>query len=353
MSTRVPEDGDARAPVRWPVVRYVVGVIIGVAVLFVLYSQRGDLSAVAHEMAHLDPSWMAASMAAQVASILAFSYLQRIVLASGDTTIGVARLFAVSLANNAIALTVPGEPAVSSAYRYREYRRHGASAALAGWTILTIMIGQAIGLSLLLLTGVVVTLAAGTHGDPTGVAVVGLLIVVAAGAVLVRRDLILATLEGVVRIAQRVSGHPTGGLSRRVSATLRRMREMRPRRAATIGIVALATLTWSLDLACLLCAFAAVRAPIPHDAVVLAYGVAQVVAVLPIVPGGLGLVEGSLAVVLVAYGAARVPTLSAVLAYRLVDYWLAVAVGWLAVGLLALGDRTPRGASPGTDPHVG
>jgi uncharacterized protein (TIRG00374 family) len=60
---------------------------------------------------------------------------------------------------------------------------------------------------------------------------------------------------------------------------------------------------------------------------------------LPIVPGGLGIVEGSLAVVLVAYGASRLPAVSAVLAFRIVNYWLAVAVGWVSVGLVALQSR--------------
>jgi uncharacterized membrane protein YbhN (UPF0104 family) len=31
-----------------------------------------------------------------------------------------------------------------------------------------------------------------------------------------------------------------------------------------------------------------------------------------------------------------VPAVSAVLAFRIVNYWLAVAVGWVSVGLVAL-----------------
>jgi uncharacterized membrane protein YbhN (UPF0104 family) len=61
-----------------------------------------------------------------------------------------------------------------------------------------------------------------------------------------------------------------------------------------------------------------------------------VVGSFPVVPGGLGIVEGSLAVILVAYGAGRVPALSAAITFRIVNFWLAIAVGWVSVGLIAL-----------------
>ena len=75
----------------------------------------------------------------------------------------------------------------------------------------------------------------------------------------------------------------------------------------------------------------------------LAYGAAQIVSSLPVVPGGLGVVEGSLAVLLVAYGVARGPAISAALAYRLVSFWLVVAMGWISVGLIAYQGRRRLG----------
>ena len=69
-------------------------------------------------------------------------------------------------------------------------------------------------------------------------------------------------------------------------------------------------------------------------------------------PGGLGIVEGSLAVVLVAYGAGRVPAVSAALAFRIVNFWLAIAVGWLSVVLIAYRLRR-RGPALASGPVVG
>jgi putative heme transporter len=338
------EQSEERAHVgRWSLVRYLFGLAIGIFVLVALFSQRGDLVATWHHLSTLNWGWMLSAVLAELGSILTFAYLQHRTLRFGGSQIRTAPLFVISLANNAIAYTVPGEPAISSAFRYRQYRRRGATQEASGWSILTIMISQAIGLSSILLLGVLTTLFSGSHGNLTGIALVGLVIIVGAGVLLVRRDLLLRFFEAAVRFAQRVTGHPKGSIGERLSSTLQKMREIHLGPSATFEVVFLATLTWALDVACLLCAFGAVHAPIPWDGVLLAYGVAQIVAVLPIVPGGIGLVEGSLAVILVAYGSARVPALSTALVYRLVNYWLMVAIGWTAfAAVVGANRRTDR-----------
>jgi putative heme transporter len=340
------ESSEVRSRIdRWAVARYVVGIALGIVVLVVLFSQRGDLVSVWHQLAKVNWAWAVAAVGAEAASVLAFSLLQQRALAASGAAIGLASLMAISLANNAIALTVPGEPVVSGAFRFRQYRRRGADDATSGWVILTVIIAQAIGLSLLLLTGVLIGLLTGSNGGLTGVTLFGLVIIVIAGAVLVRRHLLLRCIGSLVRATQRVTGHPRGDFGDRVTSTLARMHEFDLGTTGTLSVVVVATLTWFLDFCCLLCAFGAVHAPVPHDGVLLAYGVAQIVAVLPIVPGGLGLVEGSLAVILVAYGAHRVPALSTVLVYRFISYWLAVAVGWTTFAALMLVARRTDGAS--------
>ena len=326
----------------WPLVRYVIGVVLGALVLVALFTQRGNLHSALHELAFVNGWWVLAAVVAEFGSIFVFGLLQRWVLRIGGATLALGPLLVISLANNAIANTVPGEPAVSSAFRYHEYRRRGASGAGSGWAILTIIIAQAIGMSSLLLFGVIVTIATSASASITGVALIGVLVIVFAGSVLVRRDLLLRFLRVLVRVAQRVTGHPRGDAASRVHATIDRMREIRLSPLETARVIALALGVWALDLACLLFAFTAVHAPVPWHGVVLAYGVAQIVAVLPIVPGGLGLVEGGLTVVLVAYGSTRVHALSTVLIYRAVSFWLAVIVGWMCFGLLAVVARRAR-----------
>jgi putative heme transporter len=344
------------------VARYAVGVLLGCVVLLLLVGKRGELSAAWRQLAGASAEWTAAAIAAESLSLLAFAFLQQRVLRLSGTSMPLPGLFLLSLANDAIANSVPGEPAVSSAYRFRYYRRRGASGASAGWTIFTILIAQAIGMSLLLLLGVVVALAGSTSTLGAGITVIGLVIVLGAGAILIRRDLVLrlasAAVRGVDRLSRRrapagtqrtlaaeaggtqrtlaaEAGATRGTLAVRIERTLTRMREIPLSPGSTVAVVAIAGAVWCCDFLCLLCMFRAVHSPIPWHGVLLAYGVAQVVGSFPVVPGGLGIVEGSLAVVLVAYGAGRVPAVSAALAFRIVNFWLAIAVGWLSAGLIA------------------
>jgi putative heme transporter len=317
------------------VLRYVLGILVGFVVLVLLLGRRGEFSAAWHELGTASLGWVAAAVGAESLSLLSFAWLQRLVLRLSGSVISLPGLFALSLANDAIAATVPGEPAVSSAYRYRYYRRRGASGASAGWTIFTVLLGQAIGMALLLLAGVLVALAGSTSAVGAGVTVVGLLIVLAAGAVLVRRDLVLRLAGVLVRSARRVTGHPRGSIGARIEATLARMREIPLSRRSAVAVVAIAFAVWGCDFCCLVCGFRAVHAAIPWHGVLLAYGAAQVAGSVPLIPGGFGIVEGSLSVVLVAYGVGRVPAVSAVLAFRAVNFWLAIAAGWVTAGLIA------------------
>jgi putative heme transporter len=323
---------------RKEIVRYIIGVAAGFVVLLLLFGKRSELLPAWRQLSHADFGWVIAAVSAEALSLLTFGYLQNLVLRLSGANVPLGPLAALSLANEAIANTVPGEPAISSAYRYRFYRRFGASGASAGWTIFTILVAQAMSMSLLLLLGVLVALAGSTGGEYTGLAIVGLVIVVAAVAVLARRDLILRLAEALTRAAGRGARRGTGdtpGLAARIESTFARMREIPLSVRSTLGVVGVAAAVWLGDFLCLVCSFWAIHAAVPWDGVLLAYGVAQVAGSLPIVPGGIGIIEGSLAIILITYGASRPSALAAALIYRIISFWLSITVGWISVGMIA------------------
>lgn len=96
------------------------------------------------------------------------------------------------------------------------------------------------------------------------------------------------------------------------------------------GALAAAEGRWLFDFLTLLAALEAVDARPRLTLALLAYCAAQLLAQVPITPGGLGIVEagmtGTLALAGVPAGAAAVATL----AYRLASYWLPLPAGAVA-----------------------
>ena len=89
---------------------------------------------------------------------------------------------------------------------------------------------------------------------------------------------------------------------------------------------------WLFDWLTLMAALAAVGQHPRPSLVLLAFCAAQLLAQIPITPGGLGVVEAGLTGFLALIGVPAAAAAVAVLAYRLVSYWLALpagGVGWL------------------------
>jgi uncharacterized protein (TIRG00374 family) len=123
---------------------------------------------------------------------------------------------------------------------------------------------------------------------------------------------------------------------RRRSAPLRalpdRLRRERDKLLATLGPqwrqAVLATVgRWAFDYATLLAALAAVGSTPRPALVLLAFCAAQVLAQVPVTPGGLGFVEAGLTATLALAGVGPGKAVLATLAYRLFAYWLQLPAG--------------------------
>jgi uncharacterized protein (TIRG00374 family) len=106
---------------------------------------------------------------------------------------------------------------------------------------------------------------------------------------------------------------------------------------------------WVFDYVALLLALAAVDAHPAPSAVLLAFCVAQALALIPLTPGGLGFVEAGLTGTLALAGVSSGAAVAATLAYRLAAYWLPLPVGAIAyvVHARTFGRPDPKPA-PGT-----
>lgn len=295
----------------------------------VISANSDELSGVTDLLTHLQIGWALAALAAECVAYMASTLLQGHLLKAGGASVGFTPLLAINLAGNAINVTLPGGGALATVFAYRQLRRHGADAAVTTWTVVAFAALTSLSLAGLALVGLIIS---GPEGPVGGLwPLIGLLIVgpLLGGAVLFRPSVLARFGIPVVAAVRRLTGRPRRTADDLVLPLVQRLEVVEPRRRDLIIGAVYALANWVADCTCLLAAFLAVGAAVPWRGLLVAYGAAQVASNVPITPGGLGVVEGSLAVALVAYGGATGGTVAAVVVYRLVSFWIAVALGWL------------------------
>jgi hypothetical protein len=271
-----------------------------------------------------DLGYLALAVLAEIASMLSFARLQRVMLGAGGVRVPLRRAAATAVAGNAISVTLPGGSIASLAYTSKRMWSWGASAPLIGFTFAATAALSTTALALLGAVG-------GTLAQDTGhalwsvaeiaaaLAVVGALI-----ATLRRPDLVRALTGRVLRLARRDTS--------RAEIIAAELTAIRPGVVVWSRAFAFALLNWATDLACLLAAAHAVGVEPSLHSVVLAYVAAMAASSsIPLVPGGLGVVEAAAVLVLVNGGLAVAGATAAVLVYRLISLGAVALVGWLVV----------------------
>ena len=97
---------------------------------------------------------------------------------------------------------------------------------------------------------------------------------------------------------------------------------------------------WAFDNAVLWATYHAVGASPPISVILMGYLIGQLGGLLPL-PGGIGGIDGGLVGTLIVYGAPAGATAAAVLAYRLILFWLPLLVGSVAFWSLRKGLNRP------------
>jgi uncharacterized membrane protein YbhN (UPF0104 family) len=111
-------------------------------------------------------------------------------------------------------------------------------------------------------------------------------------------------------------------------------------RSRNVAIIAGAVGYWAFDNAVLWATFEAVGESPPIVVILLGYLIGQLGGLLPL-PGGIGGIDGGLVGTLIVYGAPADATVAAVLAYRVILFWLPLVVGGIAFAALRRGLNRP------------
>lgn len=330
----------------WPTLKYLVGLGLAVVAFWVLTGRRNELAGAATYLAHLRWGWLLVGAVAEAGSLVAFALVQQWLLRSGQVEVGLRPMTAITLVSTTINNSIPAGPVVATVFTFGQFRRRGADDALAAWTLVATFVAASVSLALLAAVGVAVAGAEGANLDLIGVIVAVLVVTIAMGVVFVQRRMLLRTVSGALRLLRRLTGHPRGEVGQYVDRLMDRLAavSVSPRRAA--GITGWALANWVLDCGCLVLSFTAVGVGVPWKGLLLAYGAGQLAANLPITPGGLGVVEGSLQIALVAFGGDATSTVAAVLLYRILSFWVELPIGWVTWGYLAWAGRRQQAVAP-------
>jgi uncharacterized protein (TIRG00374 family) len=312
-------------------VRPVVGLLLGATAFSVVVGRRGELGGGLPLLGELRWPWLALAVVAEAGSVAAYAGLQRRLFRAGRLSLSLRSVAAIGLAGNAIQSSLPGGPAWAAMFGFGQFRRRGADAVLAAWVLVATGLVQAATLVGLAVVGVVLAerRAAANHlvGVILAVTLVALAAPVAVRIGLTTRALPRAAVR-LVGLSQRLLSRPAGDPSVLVEQAWSRLGAVRPDAGDWTVAAAWGIANWLLDCGCLTFAFLAVGVVVPWRGLPLAYGAGMLAANLPVTPGGLGVVEGSLTIALVVYGGAPATIVPAVVLYRILSFWALLGVGW-------------------------
>ena len=301
------------------------------------------------EVSGLDPFLLQLIVIATGASFACQWVLLRITLRERRWT----NVVTSQLAATAASRVVPGGGAAGSALQYSMLVRGGvpSGAAASGLAAVSLLItGTVFALPALALPAVLLG-GRGIDEDLARFAWAGgaaIVLLVGAGFALLRWDAPLRSAGRIVEGAKnrlRRRHEPSHGLPERLLRERDLIRDVLT--SSWIEALLLTAGRWAFDYVALLLALAAVDAHPAPSAVLLAFCVAQALALIPLTPGGLGFVEAGLTGTLALAGVASGPAVAATLAYRLAAYWLPLPAGAIAYVIHARTFGRPVKPAPG------
>jgi uncharacterized protein (TIRG00374 family) len=321
------------------------------------------LSARADLHLFLDASWLLLllALALEAASLLSYTGLTRLILPLVTRPRFVDQL-RIDLTGLGVSHIVPGGGATAAALRYRLMTEQGVPPEDAASTAAVQSAVAAIGLVGTFLGGLVL-MGPRLVSQPgyllAGLAAAATLVVVGLGLhhlrvsgpprPAARLDRRTVETAGNGRRSTRALGRLEARFGDAVRATARRVSVLARDPHVRLAVFASAVSNWVFDAASLWVCLRCYGLTLEPGALLAAYGAANLLALLPVTPGGLGIVEGVLVPALTGLGGVGVaPVTLGVLTWRLLEFWIPIPVA----GLAYLSLRLSPARAPGDRGHL-
>jgi uncharacterized protein (TIRG00374 family) len=297
-----------------------------------------------HQLSHLNFLWLILGTLLELAALAAYAELTHTVLSPGAPSR--LRIFRINMWALAISHVLPGGTVPGTAASYRLLTESGeVSGSTAAFGLATQGIGSAVVLNVIFWLALLISIPLQGYNPAYGfAAILGvLLLAIFAGVVflLTRGEKQAAVF--LRKVADRLPFVRAETVTALVQKTADRMKILFSSSDLLMRAGIWAAANWILDAASLwvfLLAFGATVSPID---VLVAYGLANILAVIPLTPSGLGVVELTIVAVLTRFHVPGGVAAAGVLSWRLVNFWLPIPFGGASYLSLRLG--RPRAAA--------
>lgn len=343
LSDEPEPQGPHKSTTRKWVKRTVYLVIFLLVFINLVLPQLGGARKAAKLIDTVNPALLLLALGLEICALISYSKLTQAALPA-EPHIPLFSVFRIQLSTKTVTNLVPAGSAAGGALGYRLLSEGGATPAGAGFAMATVSIGSAVVLNALLWVALLISIPLNGFNASYGTAAIaGLLLIGSFAALIVllmkgeqRADRIL---RAVVRHLPFVKEEPT---ARFLHQMANRLHELAERPDVVRSGLLWAAGNWVFDASSLWVFLRAFGVTVNPVDLLVAFGLANVLAVIPITPGGLGVVETVLTSTLVAFGIDRSTAGIGVVSYRLAAFWLPIPLGALAYASLKFGPASLR-----------
>lgn len=314
-----------------PVVTIGRVLILALLVEYFVVPQLAGPRKVASLLDQVNPLLLLAGVGLEGGALLAYGRLTNAILPP-TSPVKFFTIFRIQMTTLSVSHCAPGGSATGTALGYRLLTQNGVQPSDAGFVLAVQGIGSAVVLNVILWVSLIVSIPVwGFSPEYLLAAIVGALLL--ASAALLAYALTFGE-ERVGKLLEAASAHVPfvdGAALRRSYVQLgQSLWGLFSRKDALVGAIVWAVLNWLLDAASLFVFVAAFGHVVNPDGLLVAYGLANVLAAIPITPGGLGVIEAALTALLVGFGTPRGVATLGVVVYRLFNFWAPIPLGGLA-----------------------
>ncbi len=300
-------------------------------------------------LAGAPPVLLAAVSLLALFALLSYAQLTRTMMGAGNRP-GLAHTFGIIATSLGISNVLPAGAAAGGVIAFRMFERAGVGKARAAAAMAATSVGSTAVLNVLLAVAFA-ALAALDRGNAGLIGAAPSLLLVGgaalAGQALLRRS--PALWNTARRVERRLPALRRRGLVRGLDAAADALAGWAAQPRLLLEGLWWATVNWLVDVLALWLTLRMVGVQAAPLAVLAAFALANLAALVPITPGGIGMVELTLTATLVGMGAPAGPTAIGVAAYRVFNYWLPIPGSLLAFAATRLYERH-RAGRPTTAP---